>query len=169
MNTFKTLVIGLFLSLLFLGCSSSEIDTQNINPKLVKETSLSGLTLNDQNEKSHSVNADTKTLIFAFSKDIGHACNEFFETKSATYLDENNALFIADVSSAPSVIRSMFILPGLKDFKHTVLVIDDETIAANYKAGIDSEKIVIVSLDNNVITSIETVTTAQEMAKKIEE
>jgi len=168
MNTFKTLVVGLFISLLFLGCSSSENNTQNVEPKLVVNNSLANLSLNDQNKKSHSVTADTKILIFAFSKDMGHACNDFFETKDASYLDKNNALFIADVSSAPSVIRSMFILPGLKDFKHTVLVIDDETIAANYKAGIDSEKIVIVNLDNNIITSIETVTTAHEMAKKIE-
>jgi len=167
MNTFKTLVIGLFLSLLFLGCSSNE-DKTTVEPKLVVQQSVANLTLNDQNEKPHTINADTKTLVFAFSKDMGHACNDFFETKSESYLEDNHAFFIADVSGAPSLIRSMFILPGLKDFKHTVLVIDDKAIAANYKAGVDSEKIIIVNLNDTVITSIEAVSTAQEMAKKLE-
>lgn len=167
MNTFKTLVIGLFLSLLFLGCSSNE-DKTTVEPKLVVQQSVAKLTLNDQNEKPHTINADTKTLVFAFSKDMGHACNDFFETKSESYLEDNHAFFIADVSGAPSLIRSMFILPGLKDFKHTVLVIDDKAIAANYKAGVDSEKIIIVNLNDTVITSIEAVSTAQEMAKKLE-
>jgi len=168
MNTFKTVVIGLFFSLLFLGCSSSENTTQNVEPKLVVQQSVAELTLNDQNEKPHQVNADTKTLIFAFSKDIGHACNDFFETKNESYLDENKALFIADVSGAPSIIRNMFILPGLKDFKHTVLVIDDETIAADYKTGVEVDKIIIVHLKDKLITSIEAVSTVDEMADKIE-
>ena len=167
MRHIKTLVIGLILSLLFLGCSSNETTTQ-AEAKLVVKKSLQGLSLKDQNEKTHTLSADTKTVIFAFSKDIGHACNNFFETKPDNYLDENKALFIADVSSAPSLIRSMFIMPGLKDFKHTVLIIDDKTVSANYKAGMNLEKIIIVKLDNSTITSIETVDTAEEMALKIE-
>ena len=156
------------MSLLILGCSSSESNAQDIEAKLVVQKSLTGLTLNDQHEKSHTLPADTQTVIFAFSKDMGHACNDFFETKTPTYLNENHAIFIADVSSAPSIIRSMFIMPGLKDFKHTVLVIDDESVANGYKAGMDTEKIVIVSLDKGVITSISTVSSAEEMAKTIE-
>jgi hypothetical protein len=167
MKSIKTTLLGLFLSLLFLGCSSNETNTV-VEPQLVVNNSLAKLSLNDQNEKPHTITNDTQTLIFAFSKDMGHACNDFFETKPENYLQENNAFFIADVSGAPSVIRSMFIMPGLKDFKHTVLVIDDKSIAANYKAGVDSEKIIIVELDNNIITSIQTVSTAAEMAALLE-
>ncbi len=168
MKHIKPLFLGLFLSLLFLGCSSNETHAP-VDAKLVVQKSVADLTLKDQNEKSHKISADTKTLIFAFSKDIGHACNEFFEKKADNYLDTNKALFIADVSGAPSLIRSMFIMPGLKDFKHTVLIIDDKSISANYKAGMNPEKIVIVKLNNNIITSIETVDTAPEMASKIEQ
>ena len=164
----KNIIIGLLLSLLFLGCSSSETNTENIEAKLVQNKSLTGLSLKNQFEKQQTLNKETKTLIFAFSKDMGHTCNDFFETKGENYLKDNKAEFIADVSGAPSLIRSMFILPGLKDFKHTVLVIDDKNIAAAYKKGLDAEKIIIVSLNDGTITSIKSIQTAQELQASIE-
>jgi len=164
----KNIFIGLLTAIVFLGCSGKENDSQVIEPKLVVQKSVSGFTLNDQNDKAHSITSDTKTLVFAFSKDIGHTCNDFFATKDDSYLNDHQAMFIADVSSAPSVIRSMFIMPGLKDFKHTVLVIDDESISNNYKAGLDVEKIIIVSINNNIISSIKQVSSSEELAKEIE-
>jgi len=164
----KNGLIGLLITLAFVGCSGKDNATQNIEPKLVLEKSTASLSFNDQHEKAHTISTDTKTLIFAFSKDIGHTCNDFFATKNDTYLNDHKAMFVADVSSAPSVIRSMFIMPGLKDFKHTVLVIEDENIANNYKAGLDVQKIIVVTLNNNIITSIDKVSTAEELASKIE-
>jgi len=163
----KKLLTGFFIALLFLGCSSKGTE-QNVEPKLVVNQSLESLTLNDQNGKPHTIDANTKTIIYAFSKDVGHTCNDFFATKSDSYLAENNAIFVADVSAAPSLIRSMFIMPGLKDFKHTVLVIDDKTIAAGYKSGQNINKILIVSLHNKVITNIKAVDTTDELSKMIE-
>lgn len=55
----------------------------------------------------------------------------------------------------------MFIMPGLKDFEHTILVIDDKNVAATYKPEGDLEKVVVVSLDNFVITSIDYLQTPQ--------
>ena len=86
-----------------------------------------------------------------------------------TYLQDNNAQFVANVSAAPSLIRTIFILPGLKDFKHTVLILDDEAMASKYAAGVDAEKIIVVSLDKHKITNIKTVSTVAELVKLIEE
>lgn len=165
----KNIIITLLAALVFLGCSSQEVDAKPVEAKLVLQKSVADITLNDQHEKAHNISADTKILIFAFSKDIGHICNDFFATKTDDYLIKNNAMFIADVSSAPSIIRSMFIMPGLKDFKHTVLVIDDENLARSFKSGQDSEKIIVVSLENNIITAINTLTTVEELSSKIEQ
>ncbi|PHR54121.1 MAG: hypothetical protein COA44_14165 [Arcobacter sp.] len=164
----KNLVFGLLLSLVFLGCTSKEVDPKDLEAKLVVQQSVAAFVLKDQHQKAHTIPADTTTLIFAFSKDMGHTCNDFFASKEDTYLNDNHSIFVADVSGAPSIIRSMFIMPGLKDFKHTVLVIDDKNVATGYKVGMDTEKIVIVSLDNNIITKITTVTTTQELANAIE-
>jgi hypothetical protein len=164
----KKIIVGLIVALLFLGCSSKDVEEQAVEPKIVVGKSLSDMNLNDQFEKAQPLDATTKKVIFAFSKDIAHICNDYFVTQSPTYLSENNTQFVADVSAAPSLIRSMFILPGLKDFKHTVLLLDDKKVAAPYRADMNVEKIVVAYIDNKSITEIVTISSEDELKKVIE-
>ncbi len=165
----KKIILGLVTALVFLGCSSSESAQTNVEPKLEVNKSLADLKLNDQFGKPQTIDADTKTVIFAFSKDTGHTCNDFFATKDESYLKDHKAVFVADVSGAPSLIRSMFIMPGLEDFKHPILVIDDADVSAGYKPAHNSEKIVVVSVDNKNITAVEFVNSPEELDKKLQE
>lgn len=161
--------IALLITLLVvIGCSTEESEINNIAPKLVIGQTLSNLELNDQFEKQHSLNSSTKTLIFAFEKKGAHICNDFFNIQESTYLEKHNTQFVADVSSAPSVIRSLFIMPGLKDFKHTVLLLEDKVVAKPFRKNIDIEKIIIVSLNNKSITKIQTISTTEELKESIE-
>ncbi len=164
----KKILLGILTTFLLIGCSSSAVE-ENVKPKLVVGQSIADLKLNDQFEKTHGLNANTYKLIFAFSKDGAHICNDFFNTQASSYLEDNNAQFIADVSAAPSLIRSIFIMPGLKDFKHTVLLLDDKAVAAPYREGMDVEKIAVVYILNKEITKIETITTEAELKKVIED
>ena len=148
----KKLVLALLTALLFIGCGSQPVEATET--KLVVDKNLSDLSLKDQNGNLHSIDKDTKKVVFAFSKNVGHSCNKFFATKGESYLKDNKIQFVADLSKAPSIIRSMFILPGLKDFKHIVLIIDDEKVSANYKPAEHADKIVVVNLNNQKITSI---------------
>lgn len=161
------ILLGVLTTFLFIGCSSKAVE-ENVEPKLVVGKSIADFKLNDQFEKSHTLNADTYMLIFAFSKDSAHICNDFFVTKAPTYVEDHHAQFIADVSSAPSLIRSMFIMPGLKEFKHTVLLLDDESVAAAYRKDMDVEKIVVVYILNKEIGKIKTISTAEELRKTLE-
>ena len=162
------ILLGLLATFLLIGCSSSAVE-ENVKPKLVVGQSIADLKLNDQFEKAHALNPNTYKLVFAFSKDSAHICNDFFDTKAPTYIEDHNAQFIADVSAAPSLIRSMFIMPGLKDFKHTVLLLDDKAIAAAFRKDMDVEKIVIVYILNKEITKIKTISTEEELRKTLED
>ncbi|MEA2099075.1 MAG: hypothetical protein U9P72_02995 [Campylobacterota bacterium] len=163
------IIIAFFLTaLIFIGCSSKETADTQVTPKLVVDKSLASLKLNDQHEKAHTLKATTSKVIFAFSKDAAHTCNDFFVTKKATYLEDNNVAFVADVSAAPSLIRSMFIMPGLKDFKHRVLILDDKAVASAYKANQNIEKIVVVEIKDGIIKNIKSLNSADELAKEIE-
>ncbi|OIP54366.1 MAG: hypothetical protein AUK54_06525 [Helicobacteraceae bacterium CG2_30_36_10] len=164
----KKIFTGLFTLLLFIGCSSNATVDENVEPKLVVKNSLADLKLNDQNGNMQGINPDTKKVVFAFSKENGHTCNDFFATKADSYLKENKTQFVADVSAAPSLIRSMFIMPGMKDFNHPILIIDNEMVSAAYKTEENSEKIVLVLLDNQTITDIKYLKTAEELEKEIE-
>ena len=162
----KIVLWFLITALMFIGCNSKATDVE-VTPKLVVGKSLADLKLDDQHEKPYLLDKTTKKVIFAFSKDVGHKCNTFFETKKDSYLKDNNTIFVADISGAPSLIRSMFILPGLKDFKHQVLIIDDKVVANNFKANQNVEKIVVVTLDNGIIKKINSFDTIDGLDKEI--
>ncbi len=163
----KKIITVLMIALLFLGCSKDE-ELKNVEPKLVVGKSLVNLALQDQFANPQIIKPTTTKVIFAFSKDMAHICNDYFATQTATYLNDNHTLFIADVSAAPSLIRSMFILPGLKDFKHTVLLLDNKALAAPYRALQDTEKIIVVYLKNQTITDIKTINSEAELKSVIE-
>ncbi|WP_151901090.1 MULTISPECIES: hypothetical protein [Sulfurimonas] len=165
----KNIIIGLLATFLLLGCSSKSDENKNVEPKLVVSKSLADLKLKDQFEKPHTLNADTYKVIFAFDKEPAHTCNDFFNTQKPNYLQEHHVQFVADVSAAPSIIRSLFILPGLKDFKHVVLLLDDKKVAAPYRKGIDTTKIVVVTLLNKKITDIKTISTTEQLKKAVED
>ncbi|UCN00710.1 hypothetical protein LCX93_02010 [Sulfurimonas sp. SWIR-19] len=165
----KNIIIGLLATFLLLGCSSKSDENKNVEPKLVVGKSLADLHLKDQFGKEHSLNADTYKVIFAFDKEPAHTCNDFFDTQKPTYLQEHHVQFVADVSAAPSIIRSLFILPGLKDFKHIVLLLDDKALAAPYRKSVDTTKIVVVTLLNKKITDIKTINTKEELQKEVED
>ncbi len=165
----KNIILALVVSLVFLGCSSKTTEDKNVQAQLVVGKSFEALTLNDQFEKAHTLKPDTYKVIFAFAKDSAHTCNDFFQTQKPTYLADKHTEFIADVSAAPSLIRSMFIMPGLKEFKHTVLLLEDRAIAAPYKKGLDINKIAVVYVLNKKIEKIEFVSTTEELKKLIED
>lgn len=163
----KKIVLGLITALLFIGCSSGKEAQVNVEPSLVVGKKLN-LTLNDQFEKAHTLNANTQKVIFAFSDDMGHVTNDYFGTKEASYLADNNTQYVADVSGAPSMIRSMFIMPGLKEFKHTILVLTEKEASAPYRSGVDTTKITVAYVENGSITELKTISTQEELIAIIE-
>ncbi len=161
----KNVLLGLIAAMFFLGCSD-DVKVE-VEPKVVVGNSLASLKLNDQFEKPQALKADTTKVIFAFSKDMGHMSNEFFDKQDADYLANHNAVFVADVSGAPSLIRSMFIMPGLKEFKHTVLVIEDKNAAAAYRIEEHKEMLMILEINNFIIENISYLSSEEELAKAL--
>ena len=157
------IITALALALLISACGVKEEIAQDITPKLVVGKSISGLTLQDQFEKEHTLKSTTTRVIFAFDKESAHTCNDFFATQTPTYLADNNVEFIADVSAAPSIIKSLFIMPGLKDFKHTVLLFNDKAVAAPFRKDMDVEKILVAYITDGSITKLTSITTDKEL------
>lgn len=163
----KNIILALATALLIIGCSSDTETQVDVEPSLVIGNSLN-ISLNDQFEKAHTLDAQTKKVIFVFSDDMGHVANDYFATKEASYLSDNNTQFVADISAAPSLIKSMFILPGLKDFKHTVLVLKEKENSAPFRAKVDTEKIIVVYVEGSTISKIKAISTKEELITTIE-
>ena len=154
----KNIILALLVAFSFIGCSSkSDEQTANATPKLVVGKSLSDLKLNDQNDKPQTISKETKIVFFSFAKPTGHACNDFLESKPANFLKEHHALYVADVSAAPTLIKKIFILPDLRKLKFPILLINNDKLSAEFSKGMDKDKIVVVTLNNDTITKIQNV------------
>ncbi len=162
----KNIILALIVAFSFIGCSSkSDEQAANATPKLVVGKSLSELKLNDQNEKPQTISKETKIVFFSFAKPTGHICNKFLESKPANFLQEHNALYVADVSPAPSLIKKLFILPDLKKLKFPILLINNDKLSAEYSKGMNKDKIVVVHLENKKIVSIENLSDEKALEK----
>jgi hypothetical protein len=162
----KNIILSLLVAFSFIGCSSkSDEQTANVEAKLVVGKSLADLKLNDQNEKPETISPETKIVFFSFAKPTGHACNEFLEKKPANFLQEHHAIYIADVSAAPSLIKKMFILPDLKELKFPILLINNDKLSAEYSKGMNKDKIVVVTLDNEKIVNIQNLDDTKALEK----
>ncbi len=158
----KFIVTVIFVALLLTGCGEKNA-YEDVVPNLVVGNSLEDFELNDQFGEMHTIQVDTQKVIFTFEQEPAHAVNDYLATKPPTYLQDNKAIFVADVSAAPFMIRRMFIMPELKDFKHSVLIFEDKNIATPYRVGVDEGSIIIVYLDNKKIVEIKKVIPTKEI------
>ena len=122
--------------------------------------------IKNQFDIEHSVTAQTKKLIFVFSKANGHIVKNYLDDKPTDFLDKKDVLFIADVSAMPSII-SWFVLPGLKDHKYSIIVLNDDELSKKYKNETNKEKITVVYLNNNKITDIKYLTSKEELENNL--
>ena len=82
----------------------------------------------DQFEKKLAITPQTKEIIISFSKKNGKAVKTFLQTHKG-YLKKRQAVYLADVSSVPSLVMSLFMKPALQKNNFRVGLIEDEKIA----------------------------------------
>jgi len=105
----------------------------------------------DQFEKKLTVNSQTKEIIISFSKKNGTEVKAFLESHKG-YLKQRHAIYLADVTSAPSLAMSLFMKPALKKYDFSVGLIEDDAIAE--KLPKMEGKTTVIRLDNMMIISI---------------
>jgi hypothetical protein len=140
--------------------STTATDGINIGSKI-------DFTLPDQFDKPHSLTNDTQKLILVFAKATGHTIKEFLKTQNSDYLSKKNALFIADISPMPTIIRNTFALPDFKKSNYSVLLIYDEKIAKQLKNESKSDKIAVATIEKGVVKDVKFVTTAEEVVAEL--
>ena len=163
----KILIPITLLLVVLSSCSTSS--SQNIvkGPVLVEEKSLPDFTFKDQFGNSKTIDSSIEKLILAFEEEPAHAVNDYLANQSTSFLKDNKTLFIADISAAPGIIQKMFILPGLKKYKYSVLIFTDEEEAAPFREGINVERIIVVYLKDKTISSVKTLAPTTEEVRKM--
>ncbi len=113
---------------------------------------LSNFSCENQFEKKMVVSQTTKKIIVAFSKEKGEVIKQFLD-KNPNYLKDQNALYLADVSSAPAFVTSMFMIPKFKSYSFEMGVIKDEAKAGQFPKKDDM--VTVISIENQVVKNIE--------------
>lgn len=113
---------------------------------------ISSFSLANQFNQKKTIDSNINILIVSFEKNTGKEVNEFLEKKSPNFLENHNAVFIANISGMPMFITKMFALPKMRKYKHEILLIYDEK-ENRFKAkdGMST----LYRLENGVIKSIE--------------
>jgi len=105
----------------------------------------------DQFDKKLAITPQTKEIIISFSKKNDKAVKAFLQTHKG-YLEKKQAVYLADVSSVPSLAMSLFMKPALKKYNFSVGLIEDEEIA-EILPNVEG-KTTVISLDKMHIKSI---------------
>ena len=122
--------------------------------------------LENQFDKKVSILEDTKKIIFAFKKASGHLVKGFLDTKNSDYLSSRDAMFVADVSAMPKIIR-WFVLDDLDNHPYSIVLIQDEDISKIYKDEKNIEKVLIVTLDNMKVLKIEYIDNVKDLENSL--
>ena len=105
----------------------------------------------DQFEKKVTITPQTREIIISFSKKNGKDVKAFLEGHKG-YLKQRQAVYLADVTSAPSLAMSLFMKPALKKYDFSVGLIEEDEIAlTNPKV---EGKTTVISLEKMTINAI---------------
>jgi len=129
--------------------------------------SVMPLSLNDQFGKRHSLKVMPKTLVMAFEKGTAAMVNEYLAAKDKTYLSNNKAAFVAEISQMPRFITESFALPKMRKYPHTILLIDDEEQGLKYPY--QENKVTVMKFNGNFLSGIKFVATQEELKSAIEQ
>ncbi|PUE66134.1 hypothetical protein [Arcobacter caeni] len=142
------------LILSILICIYSNANTLKINDK------ISNFSLANQFDKIHTVNSEISMIIVTFQRNTSNLVNDFLSSKDSDFLHKKNTIFINNISSIPSIVTKMFIIPKMRDYKYDILLIYNE----NNKKFIEEEnKITIYFIENSFVKDIKYISTEEEL------
>jgi len=121
--------------------------------------------LPDQFDKTHKLSTTTEKMVFAFTKDTGHIIKVFMMEKPEGFLEKHHAVIVADISAMPVVIQNTFALPDLRKSNYSMMLIYDKIMAKQLKEGQDATKVIVMTLDNKMVTKVELAASEEELGK----
>ena len=169
------LAFTLIAMVMFAGCNKKEIvdkekvvvTSGEVSSGIVIGEELAEFTFKDQFDKKHSLTKDVKKVVFAFSNATGQLMKMYVSLQPKDYLSSRNILYIADISGMPSMISKMFAIPAMKDDGFPILLIKEKENAMRFRNEEQKGAVMIISLENKIITSVKFVTNEIDLKAEI--
>lgn len=78
-------------------------------------------TLLDQHDAPYTLNEQTRILLVARDMDGAKRVDATLQGKPKGYLEQRQAVFLADISRMPSVIATLFALPKMRGYDYRIV------------------------------------------------
>lgn len=112
MNAIRTFMTCTGVILALLASTTSQAMPENVRK----------LRLKDQHELPYRIPSSTRYIIFAHDMSSKNLVQDMLSSKPDSFLQEHDAVFIADISGMPRVIARMFAYPSLRKLPYKVLL-----------------------------------------------
>jgi hypothetical protein len=152
-----------FLILIALIATIVSADALEISSSL---NSLDKFEYKNANNDKLKIPSNVKTIIISYEKYIGKLINKYLESQNPSYLDELNAVFIADISDIPSFFIRFVALPKIRKYEYTIYLQYEDEFSEFIPAK--DKKITIIKIQNQKVKSISYVSTQSELKKALE-
>ncbi|MFT0213290.1 FAD/FMN-containing dehydrogenase [Pseudomonas sp. F1_0610] len=106
--------------------------------------------LKDQFDHGYRLNAKTQLLLIARNMDQAKLVQQALADKPKHYLEQKNAIFVADVSRMPKMISKIFALPAMRKYNYRVMLDLDGAIVSQYTRS-DATVIYWLELQQGVV------------------
>lgn len=93
---------------------------------------LAPWTLLDQHERAYTLNNALRVLLVASDMDGATLLKAAMDERPDGYLEQRQAIFLADISRMPAPIARLFALPAMRDYGYRVLLDRRARIAPRY-------------------------------------
>lgn len=113
------------------------------------------LELEDPHGEPGRVDEDVRVVLFAEDMDGGEFIKQALADGGAAFLEEHGAVYVADVSGMPGIIRRLFALPRLRERPYPMLLdLEGEATAVLPRA---EGKASVIHLDDLTIRAVDQV------------
>jgi hypothetical protein len=85
-------------------------------------TSMPVLTLKDQHDTTHTIDANTRLLIFSAERDVSALVETALADQTAESLSAAGIQYVSDISAMPGMVTSMIALPKMRKRPYPMLL-----------------------------------------------
>jgi len=129
-------------------------------------TKIPVISLNDQHGQTHTVDRDTRLILFCKHRKGQDIISEALDKTKEGYLTEYNTVYIADTSGMPRLVAKFIAFPTLRKKPYAVLLDDKPSVTKSFPFEKDS--VTLLHVNAFVIQAIEFVNNPESILKAID-
>lgn len=128
---------------------------------------LAPWTLLDQHDVPYSLDAQTRILLVARDMDGARLLDAALQGRPEGYLEQRQAVFLADISRMPGVIATLFALPRMREYPYRILLDREARIAPRYQA--DAGSVLWLQLRDGTLQAQRSFRDAAQLAEALQQ